>query len=268
VSENMTEYSKITESNNSLTVLKNKTDLVFIAGVEGSGTTLLNKLISESKNAMSITHHDYLQAEKVSMPDNGMRIPGVNHVRNFQHFTTVKKFNRLVNKIWQFPYSNNQDKKSQTLMRLCNLKIPVSIYNVVIKRSYPSGTQGIIFPNLADLFCMSKNVKIIHLKRNLKKNASSVLRRGFVNTIEDSIERVKHANRLLESQLDLLENAEILTITYEDLLENKHNTLAKIENFLGCEPGELKRLSFWIGRGSIESRHVLEDNQARLEKDL
>ncbi len=243
-------------------------NLIFIAGVEGSGTTLVNKLLSESKNAMSITHHDYLSSEPVSIADKAERLHKTPLIRTLQHFIVAKKFNHLVDKIWHFPYSHNQYIKYGTLRRLCDLKIPSAISNVVIKRSYPSGKQGVIFPNLADLFCISKNIKIIHLKRDLKENAASVLRRGFVNNIEDAIRRVKHAIMILESQLDALDDSDVLTITYEDLVKNKLNTLARLEKFLGYEPGELTKWGSWIGGSSVESRRVLEDCQAQLEKDL
>ena len=63
VSENMSEYSKITESNNSLTVLKNKTDLVFIAGVFIEHT--LNGIIEceADLNKIAVDDSDYSKKE-------------------------------------------------------------------------------------------------------------------------------------------------------------------------------------------------------------
>ena len=212
-------------------------NLIFIAGIEGSGTTLLDKLLSEPKNSISITHSDYLKLEISRLKGKVAKNHNMSLIQYYQYIFTAKKFNRLVNKIWQFPYISNHYKKNQILRHLGNLKIQESINNIVIKRSFPSGKEGIIFPNLDDLFSISKNIKIIHIKRSLKENASSILRRKFVSTIEDAITRVKKADRLIESQLIHVKKSEVLTVEYRNLIENKYYVLDKLEKFLGLKIG-------------------------------
>lgn len=244
--------------------------LIFIAGIEGSGTTLLNKLLSEPENAISITHHNYIQADIVNMSDKAERISegSFSSIKKFQHLTTVKKFNFLVDKIWKFPYNVNKDNKDEILMSLRNLKIPVFISNVVIKRSYPSGKQGMIFPNLDDLFDISKDVKIIHVERNFEENCASILRRRFVSDIDDAVERLRNAKTILISQLDSIENTKVLYITYEDLVKNTFYILYRLESFIGYERGELTKFISWVGEGSTESRRILEENRTQFAKNL
>ncbi|MDP3858307.1 MAG: hypothetical protein Q8Q73_11175 [Stagnimonas sp.] len=203
---------------------KDKT-FIFIAGVEGSGTTLLLRVLAKLQGSVALGgafHSKYYALPRWLM-------------------------NRITDRLWAFPERPRKKAKYVALLQAIVSAVPGRY--VVYKRSYPFNDLS-YFPDVLDFEGFPVPTKVIVLKRALESNAKSILRRGFVKTIEEARIRTDQALSMLDEQTEKLDASKLLRLRYEDMIDpaKKHMVLDQIAAFIGCESGELQALAGMIDK--------------------
>lgn len=189
---------------------------VFITGVEGSGTTMLLKLLSKVNGFVAL--------------GGNYCTPGWNK--------QSAKLNMYTQQLWRYPHQRSLYTKMLLLSKIRRLPLSQQISCVVYKRSYPFIDQQ-HYPLLKDIMKFSNCVKLIVIHRNLSENANSIRRRGFEPDIERARQRAKKGNAILNTQLEKWSGE--IQISYENLIaKQKEQLLHKLELFLDLPNNSLK----------------------------
>jgi hypothetical protein len=201
--------------------------LVFIAGVEGSGTTLLQEVINELPYAPAFGGAFY----------------------RLQVSEAAKRLNKITEALWAYPHRPQAEDKQTLIKQAREIGIPDSASHVVYKRSYPFKNRS-YYPDLADIPLLSDDYKIVVLTRDLERNAKSILRRQFVPTMEEAIQRSQEGYELLKQQLEANPHLTVLSVRYEDLVDPNLTAqlLTQVEAFIGFTPGALVAHQKKIGK--------------------
>jgi len=191
-------------------------NFVFIAGVEGSGTTILLELLSQVDGFIALGGNYYTPEFDVQR----------------------KQLNEWTKELWRYPQRIRAVRKEAVLKEISELSLPEDVSHVLYKRSYPFTDQR-YFPNLLDLKKFSSSLKLIVMHRNLRSNARSMLRRGFEKTIEKAQQRAIKGREILDAQLREFDGS-MVEISYENLIgDQKEQELRKIEEFLNLPDDSL-----------------------------
>ncbi len=188
---------------------------IFIAGVEGSGTTITLKLLE------TLPDHVCLGGKYIS---EGLNKPG-------------KKLNKLSRKFWRLPRRSDR-RRSKWLQQASAIEVPDNVETVIYKRSYPFSRPCFV-PDINDLASLGKSFKVILVRRHLFDNVNSIIRRGFERTEEKSLQRIFTGYKHLYMQTRQAHQQErsLIMIDYDRLV----NPATKIQ--------ELSRLSQFLGHG-------------------
>jgi hypothetical protein len=144
------------------------------------------------------------------------------------------------------------------------LTVPEDVSIVVHKRSFPFEDAG-FHPRLSDVLRLGARSKIVVLARDPRQCATSVLRRGFVATIEDAADRVEAAGATLRAELETLPPASYLVLSYQDMLREPSQAMGMLERFLDYVPGALQPHTEMIGRPNDQSSKLAESHRKFLE---
>jgi len=197
-------------------------EFLFIAGVEGSGTTITLKLLE------MLPGHVCLGGKYIS---EGLKKPG-------------KKLNKLSRKFWHLPRRSDK-RREKWLIEANAIEVPDSVNTVIYKRSYPFSRTRFV-PDLLDLPEIGSSFKIILVRRHLFDNVNSIIRRGFERTEEKSLKRIFTGYRHLyqQSREAHQQKFPLLIIDYEKLVE----PATKIK--------ELQRLSVFLDKAKVDWRNM------------
>lgn len=167
--------------------------------------------------------------------------------------------NSLTESLWRYSIPLQSGQRKIILDEISGLSVPDKFTHVIYKRSYPFKNMN-YFPNLKDLGEITHNARVIILRRSLAENAASILRRKFVATIEDAIERINLANKVISKQLKILDGMRVLEISYADLVASPVDILDRIEAFLEFPKMSLVRHSPLI-KSRKKSHDLLKKNE-------
>jgi hypothetical protein len=194
-------------------------DFLFIAGVEGSGTTITLKLLE------TLPGHVCLGGKYIS---KGLEKPG-------------KKLNKLSRKFWRLPRRSDK-RRDKWLAEAADIEVPGEVETIIYKRSYPFSRPRYV-PDLLDIQELGKNCKIILVRRHLFDNVNSIIRRGFERTEEKSLNRIFTGYKHLYQQSREVHQQKypLLIIDYDKLVEpaTKIKELSRLSSFLGYGEGGL-----------------------------
>jgi hypothetical protein len=198
---------------------------IFIAGVEGSGTSLILQLLD---------HVD------------GFTCLGGNYVsKNYE--LIGQSMNEITNQLWSLPRLP-KDKRPLLIDQINDIDINRESI-LVYKRSYPF-TNASSIPDLRDVTELGKNSRIILMRRHFFDNVNSILRRGFETDIDRALDRIALGYSHLYKQAFVLHNSgiPIHVIDYDRLTNNdsKKSELSDLSNFLGLKINELNQWSGMI----------------------
>ena len=188
-------------------------DFLFIAGVEGSGTTITLKLLE------TLPGHVCLGGKYIS---EGLEKPG-------------KKLNKLSRKFWRLPRSGDT-RRQKWLAEANAIEVPEQVDTIIYKRSYPFSRPRFV-PNLMDLPEIGRSFKIVLVRRHLFDNVNSIIRRGFERTEAKSLDRIFTGYKHLYQQSREAHQQEfpLLIIDYDKLVDpvSKLTELSRLSTFLG-----------------------------------
>lgn len=186
------------------------THLVFIAGVEGSGTTMMSQLLEQFSGYYSL---------------------GGNHCSiGFEAYT--QQLNDLTAELWSLPAIDAEEKQF-IASKINALSIPDNVQTCVYKRSYPFLSSGYM-PDLADLSELGLSYKVVLLRRHFMDNVRSIMRRGFEHQESIAIQRIAQGYMFLTQQLMRLDKNKLLILDYEKLIDER------------TKMGELERLALFF----------------------
>jgi hypothetical protein len=202
--------------------------VLFIAGVEGSGTTLMLKLFDKIPGYASLGGNYFSEGYQ----DTGARL------------------NELTEKLWRLPRPSAQ-KHREILTSINNLTVEKDINTIVYKRSYPFSGPSFI-PHLEDIPLICKDHRIILMRRHFFENVNSILRRNFEDSIDNALSRISLGYQNLYKQIHSLTKSseEFLTIDYQRLVDanSKQSEITQIIGFLDLPPRYLDTWSQMIGK--------------------
>ncbi len=192
-------------------------ELLFIAGVEGSGTTITLKLLE------TLPGHVCLGGKYIT---KGLEKPG-------------KKLNKLSRKFWRLPRRSDR-RRNKWLLQASEIELPDTVNTVIYKRSYPFSRPCFV-PDIHDLASMGKSFKVILVRRHLFDNVNSIIRRGFERTEEKSLQRIftGYKHLYIQSRQAHLQECPLIMIDYDRLVSpaTKIQELSRLSQFLGHGEG-------------------------------
>jgi hypothetical protein len=202
----------------------NSKSLIFITGVEGSGTTMLLRMLNELPGYASLGGNFF---------DPGQE-------------AIAARLNDLTGRLWRIPYLAGQ-RRNLLLDEIRNCELPDHVSHVVYKRSFPF-LDARHYPCLRDVFLIAESARIIIIKRAIDANARSILRRGFESDLAAATRRSREAVRRLHEQAIALPGDRVLDLTYEHLIDaaRKAAEVSRLAAFLGLPAPELLALARMI----------------------
>ncbi len=190
--------------------------LFFIAGVEGSGTTLLLKLLDEIEDFACL---------------------GGNFISN-NHLKAGEELNRLTTALWASPQPSTQE-QSDIISDINAVCVEDPVNSVVYKRSYPFSGSNLI-PDLADTQKMGRQTKIILIRRHFFDNVNSILRRDFEKNMDDALSRIVLGYRKLYKQINTLISSghQLLILDYHRLIDSdsRQSELTLLAKYVDAPP--------------------------------
>jgi len=205
--------------------------IIFVAGIEGSGTGLVKRLLCAPDDVLDTDHQIYSDRER----------PNVTRLEFLQRISICWQVADILHRLWETDNGANEVERSCLRTMLANIKVPKNIKSLVIKRSYPSGRAGTIVPRLSDLIEIASNVKIVNINRLMSERNASNLRRKFVSNLIDAEKRTARVKVILEKQLAGVRKEDIYNCEYHDLLDRPELICQEMEQFLDFECGSLSK---------------------------
>jgi adenylate kinase len=204
-------------------LLTSKT-LVFITGIEGSGTTLLLRLLNELPGYVALGGNFFDPC----------------------YARVAARLNQLTERLWRLPYPTGHERES-LLARVSETELPDEITHVILKRSFPF-LDIHHFPHLPDVPLMASSARIIAIRRSIAANERSILRRRFEDERSAAIWRSREAAKRLAQQLQAIPRGEIHDLSYEHLIEPRRKAaeLSRLAAFLGLPARDLQALGHMI----------------------
>ena len=229
--------------------LYNKT-FIFIAGVEGSGTTMLLEFLSKPSFVAAL---------------GGLYFsPGYKSCR--------KKIISALDYLWDTTETKDSAKIQKNKELIKDIKIPKNITHLIYKRSFPyinilPKGNVVSFPNLSDLFDFAVKAKVVVLERSLKSCVASILRREIATTIDQAAERIKQGRIYLDQGLASIKREDYEVFSYEDFIKKPHTYLDKLETFLEYPKGSLAPFVVsTIKQPTKEAKSILQEHSAFLDQ--
>ena len=223
--------------------LYNKT-FIFIAGVEGSGTTMLSEFLAQPSFAVSL---------------GGLYVsPGYKRHR--------KRIRAASGYFWDITKKRTPQEIEEKKEIIRNIRIPKNITHIIFKRSFPFGEVKNL-PNLVDIIDFAHKVKIVVIDRSLKSCVASIRRRDLAPSIEGSAARIKQGRIYLERGLNNIDKKYYEVFSYEDFIKDPHAYLDRLENFLEYPKGSLAPfVSSTIRQPTKEAQDILKEHSVFLEQ--
>lgn len=199
------------------TVPLETTDFLFITGVEGSGTTMMLKLL-DSLPDIAVLGGNYWTPELAS---------------------EASHFNALTEQLWNRKAPPNDIEREEIFQDIRHFPVPGNARLVVHKRSCPF-LDPFHLPDLSDVARFTPHARLLVMRRDPDANTRSILRRGFEKEKERATARTGMALQALDTQLK--DNpVPTMQIYYEEIIspEKKAAILRNLAGFLGLDPMSL-----------------------------
>jgi hypothetical protein len=197
--------------------------IIFVAGIEGSGTSIMERLIG-SHHAVLQTKHTY---------EHPLERPDCDRIELLQRISVSWSIQTALERLWETRPPCPDHSRLDQISSLRNIRIPEKTTSAVIKRSYPSGRAGTIIPVMQDLEKIGSGLKVVRMKRSVDETMASILRRGFVMHDIAAKQRCSAGLVSINAQVNKLNSENVLCIEYDELVSNVSSVCRKLEQFLG-----------------------------------
>lgn len=221
----------------------------FIAGAEGSGTTLLLRLLSSPDTCCSLG-------------GNYQKVPDSPAARDLA--TQFEQANRAA---WNDTVSFAEheqaiDAFAKSMARVLASREFDGQTHLFFKRSFPFGNKqsGRFTPDLWDLHDLLPRAKFIAIYRQPPAACYSALRRQFDNDLRRLAVACSWQLTWLAAQLRQLPPTQTRVVSYEALCESPEATLAPLADFCGIPAPSL--------RPAIEAERIDPSLNARYQREL
>ncbi len=221
--------------------------LIFITGAEGSGTTLLRRLLAVSPTCASV-------GKGVA------QVPaGAPCVRAFS------AFNEANHRLWYQHATLDEHEVARADMHARFADISAfpefdAVTHLVQKRSSPfDAPRGQRRPDLWDVLDLQEDVRVLIIYRDPCSATYSAFRRGF-DTDLGRLARLCEVNlTLLASQAAAIGPEKVKVVSYRALCDAPSETLYSVADFCGLDAEAIKRAAL------VEGMSVDSDLRFRLE---
>jgi len=205
--------------------------IILVAGVEGSGTSIMERLIGAHQGVLQ-TKHTY---------EHPLERPNCDRIELLQRISVSWRIHAALDRLWETRPPCPDHSRLDEISTLQDIRIPEKITHAVIKRSYPSGRAGTIIPVIQDLQKVGSDLKVVSMKRSIDETMASILRRRFVMNEVAAKQRGSAGLTSLNAQLNKINSEDMLVIEYHELVSNVSSVCRQLEEFLGFEHGSLSK---------------------------
>jgi hypothetical protein len=176
---------------------------VFIVGAEGSGTTMLTRVLSSPPCAVGI----------------GGNFTTISQ-RHKEGWKLVEEFDKANADLWDRAsdhptYLNAKAEMPKVLERLLQLEDFSSVTHVIHKRSSPFFKGGRHRPDLSDLPVIFRRLRIVVIYRDPRACSASAFRRGFAESLKQCAVSCEEHLTYLSAQLGTLAPELYTVLPYE-----------------------------------------------------
>lgn len=214
------------------TLSSSETQMVFLTGASGSGTTLLTRILSSPSSVMTIGgKHRAIKRDGSDL------------------FRQAARFNRLTKRMWDRSASVGSYHKARrellpTLTRLREHERAQSVSHFLFKRSAPFYNGDQYRPDLIDLIELFPLIKIVVAYRDPRASTYSSFRREFADNLRYASVICAEQLTYLSAQLNALPSEQVHVIGYEAYCADPIPMTRALAAFLGIDEtgtGEMLR---------------------------
>lgn len=209
--------------------------LVFIVGVEGSGTTMMSRILGTTSDV-----------EVVLGNYNSLRESSALDLRELPETATAMGTVAASTKtVWD----RNADfadvaTAKQELIAATNILLSTeelgTTSHIVYKRSAPFFVGDRHRPDLLDIAELFADVKILVMTRDPKSSTYSAYRREFVDNLRHGAIVCEEQLLLLSAKLEVLPEEQRLVVSYERFCSEPEYCLGRVAAFCHLDAGRLK----------------------------
>jgi hypothetical protein len=194
---------------------------VFLVGAQGSGTTLLIRMLSRPASSLA------LGGNYVTVPRDDR-----------EAFSLVEQFDEVNAALWDRKAGHErQDGLRQELRRIVDrlLRLPryAEVSHVLYKRSAPFFGGDRYRPDLADLVEAFPDLRVVAIYRDPRAASCSALRRGYADNLRQCALISEEQLTYLAAQLATLDPARWRVVGYEALCAEPRPILEELAGFCG-----------------------------------
>jgi hypothetical protein len=202
---------------------------IFIVGAQGSGTTLLARVLSSPACALALG-------------GNYVTIPRTDS----EAFTLVEQFDEANAALWDRKGGHERlAELRRELRRIVEslLRLPryAAVSHVLYKRSAPFFGGDRYRPDLADLLATFPDLRVIAVYRDPRPATCSALRRGYAENLKQCAVISEEQLTYLAAQLATLDPERWRVISYERLCAEPNASLDRLAAFCGLPPEGVRR---------------------------
>ncbi len=208
--------------------------LIFIVGVEGSGTTMMAEFLGASSkvevvlgNYVSVTDRkDFAAGE---MPETARQMKEL-------HEATSVMWDRLADVAETRAAAV---RLTEALTVLSTTEELSGTEYLVLKRSAPFFRGDRYRPDLLDVVDLMPGVKVLVMVRDPRASTFSALRRGFVENLRHGAIVCEEQLLLLSARIQSLDEGVVCLVAYEEFCRNPSTTLERVSSFVGLDTLEV-----------------------------
>lgn len=177
--------------------------LIFLSGAEGSGTTLLTRLLSSPDNVVTIS------GKHRTIPREDQEV-----------FKLAKKFNDLTKTLWDRKgtmqaHLNAKLEMPKVIEKFSTYERYRHVTHLLMKRSAPFYKGDQYRPDIADVLDLFPNARIIFAYRDPRASTFSMYRREFVENLREAAVICEEQLTYFAAQLSTLSREMYRVVNYE-----------------------------------------------------
>lgn len=194
---------------------------VFIVGAEGSGTTLLTRILSRPEGTVALGGN-YTTVRKSEK----------------EAWSLVEQFDKANTDLWDRQGNHERhrqarDELPRVVERLLRLDSYARVSHVIFKRSAPFFEGDRWRPDLSDLLDLFEDLRMVAIYRDPRACTFSAFRRGFREGLRQCAVVSEEQLTYLAAQLGTLDEYLYRIIAYEELCSRPGPLLEELAGFCG-----------------------------------
>lgn len=220
--------------------MREEVHINFVIGVQGSGTTMMSRLLGYPANAEVILgNHISIAGGRESMLVKYFRFrrrSGVGGILDDLEWSSATFWSRKAS-------VKSAEKAKASFMKAVDRfkEVPkyAHVQNLIFKRSAPFYVGDSHRPDLLDILDMFPSAKILVMLRDPRASAYSALKRGFVNNIRYSAIICEEQLLLLDARLKAIDEKTCHIVNYKAFCNDPEIHIGKIAELFSMDEAEL-----------------------------